>query len=512
MAGRSYIAIDLKSFYASVECADRGLDPLGVNLVVADESRTEKTICLAVSPSLKQYGIAGRARLFEVIERVKEVNAERKKRAPGGKFVGESFVDRVVKSEPGMELSFITAVPRMRRYMEVSRKIYGIYLRYVAPEDIHVYSVDEVFMDVTAYLRTYGLTPHDLAVRMIREVLKETGITATAGIGTNLYLSKIAMDIEAKHVPADADGVRIAELSEETYRSHLWGHLPLTDFWRIGRGTARTLQRYGIFTMGDLAAFSLENEALLYKLFGVNAELLIDHAWGYESCTMADIHAYRPKDSSLSVGQVLSSAYGAEKGKLVMKEMTDALTLDLVARHLVTDQVVLTVCYDSENLRDPDRKAHYQGPVVLDHYGRATPKEAHGSRNLNGFTSSGSEILRAAEVLFEEIVNPFLLIRRMFVVFGHVLPEGSPGTKGKPEQLSLFSLPEAPGHEVQGTCPDFSGRKEETGPDGGKERRLQETVLSVRSRYGKNALLRGMNFLPGATQKERNEQVGGHKG
>ncbi len=515
MAGRNYIAIDLKSFYASVECADRGLDPLGVNLVVADESRTEKTICLAVSPSLKQYGIPGRARLFEVIERVKEINADRKKRAPDGQFYGQSFVDRVLKSDPGMELAFITAVPRMRRYMEISRKIYGIYLRYVAPEDIHVYSVDEVFMDVTAYLHTYGLTPRELAMKMIREVLSETGITATAGIGSNLYLAKIAMDIEAKHVSPDADGVRIAELDETTYRSHLWGHMPLTDFWRIGRGTARTLQRYGVFTMGDLAAFSLENERLLYKLFGVNAELLIDHAWGYEPCTMADVHAYRPKDRSLSVGQVLASPYSAEKAELVMKEMADSLVLDLVAKHLVTDQVVLTVCYDHENLKDPNRRAHYKGPVILDFFGREAPKEAHGSRNLGGFTSSGMRIMDAVKALFEEIVDPFLLVRRMFVVFSHVLPEGCEETRPLPEQLTLFSLLDGTGAETGDRKDGNDGKNgnETAGPEeSGKERRLQKTILSVRNRYGKNAILRGMDFLEGATARERNEQVGGHKG
>lgn len=491
MAERTYIAIDLKSFYASVECVDRGLDPLGVNLVVADESRTEKTICLAVSPSLKRYGIPGRARLFEVVEQVKEINASRLQKAPGRRFTGESFVDRMLKDDPGLALSYIVAVPRMKRYMDMSAKICGIYLNYVAPEDLHVYSVDEVFMDVTAYLGTYALTPRELAMKMIREVLAVTGITATAGIGTNLYLAKVAMDVEAKHVPPDADGVRIAELDEMTYRKHLWGHMPLTDFWRIGRGISRTLGRYGIFTMGDLAEFSLKNEELLYKLFGVNAELLIDHAWGFESCTMADIRAFRPEQNSLSSGQVLASAYSKEQGKLIVKEMADSLALQLAERGLATDQIVLTVCYDTGNLIDPVRRKAYHGPVVRDYYGREVPKEAHGSRNLGGFTSSSRRILEAVSVLYEEITDPALTVRRFFVVLAHVLPEGSPETKEDGGQLSFF--PETP-------------------PAENREKRLQSAVLAVRERYGKNALLRGMNYLPGATARERNGQVGGHRG
>ena len=515
MAERTYIAIDLKSFYASVECADRGLDPLGVNLVVADESRTDKTICLAVSPSLKQYGIPGRARLFEVIEQVREINALRLKNAPGGKFTGESFVDRILKDEPGLKLSYIVAVPRMKRYMEVSAKICGIYLKYVAAEDLHVYSVDEVFMDVTAYLRTYALTPRELAMKMIREVLAATGITATAGIGTNLYLAKVAMDVEAKHVPPDADGVRIAELTERTYREHLWTHMPLTDFWRVGRGISRTLQRYGIFTMGDLADFSLKNEELLYKLFGVNAELLIDHAWGYEPCTMADIHAFRPEQSSLSSGQVLAEPYSKEQGKLIVKEMADSLALQLAEKRLVTNQVIVTVCYDAENLTDPEKRRNYHGPVVRDFYGREAPKEAHGSRNLGGFTSSSRRIPEAAAELYEEITDPALSVRRFFVVCAHVLPEGSPDTRPQNTQFSLLS-----DFGPNGTGPVFGANsadsfvREDPGTQASeqKEKRLQNAVLSVRARYGKNALLRGMDYLPGATARERNEQVGGHRG
>lgn len=515
MAERVYIAIDLKSFYASVECSDRGLDPLGVNLVVADESRTEKTICLAVSPSLKQYGIPGRARLFEVIERVKEINARRLRYTSSGKFRGASYVDRVLKNDPDTELSYIVARPRMRRYMEVSRKIYGIYLRYVAPEDLHVYSVDEVFIEATAYLGTYGLTPREFTAKLIREVLSETGITATAGIGSNLYLAKVAMDIEAKHVKADSDGVRIAELSVGSYRSHLWSHMPLTDFWRVGKGTEKTLRRYGVFTMGDLARFSLENESLLYKLFGINAELLIDHAWGYEPCTMADIHAFRPEQSSLSSGQVLSTPYSAEKGKLIVKEMTDLLVLSMIEKHLVTDQVVLTVCYDIENLSDPERRKQYKGPVVTDRYGRKTPKEAHGSKNLGGYTSSTKRILDAVVSLYDEIVDPALSVRRFYVVVAHIVPEYSEKAKREPEQMSLFSgfleKSEQDGERIEETAA-FVKRKPEEAEEAGKEKRLQKAILSVQQRYGKNALLRGMNLLEGATARERNGQVGGHKG
>lgn len=487
-SGRTYIAIDLKSFYASVECVERGLDPLTTNLVVADASRTEKTICLAVSPSLKAYGIPGRARLFEVVQRVKEVNRGRKE---------------------DDKLEYITAVPRMALYMDYSTRIFNIYLRYVSEEDVHVYSVDEVFIDVTDYLRLYNTTAHDLCMQMIHDVLNETGITATAGIGTNLYLCKIAMDIVAKHMPADDKGVRIAELNEMSYRQLLWDHRPLTDFWRIGHGIAKKLEANGLNTMGDVARCSIGaandyyNEDLLYKLFGINAELIIDHAWGWECCTMKQIKSYRPESNSLSNGQVLTHPYEFDKARIVVWEMTDALILELVNRHLLTDQIVLTVGYDIDNLTDPARRDSYKGEVKKDHYGRLVPKAAHGSINLPKYTSSSNTILEYAMKLFDRIVDENLLVRRMYVVANHVKTEKTVARENEFTQMDLFS--------------DFGintsdSKTEEPDPEAEeKERRLQEAMLKIKQKYGKNAILKGANLQEGATAMERNKQIGGHK-
>lgn len=488
-----YIAIDLKSFYASVECVARGLDPLDANLVVADLSRTEKTICLAVSPSLKSFGIAGRARLFEVIQRVGEVNSLRKSRLRGKGFTGKSCSFRELQRRPDMELDYIAAPPRMAEYIRVSTQIYEIYLRYIAPEDIHVYSVDEVFIDVSRYLKTYRMTAQELARAMIRDVLAETGITATAGVGTNLYLCKIAMDIVAKRMAPDENGVRIAELDEQSYREKLWAHRPITDFWRIGGGYSRSLARYGMYTMGDVARMSLVNEDLLYKLFGVNAELLIDHAWGYEPCTMQDIKAYRPRSKSLSLGQVLSTPYDFEKARLIIQEMSDSLVLDLVRKGLLTDQMVLTVGYDISNLSDKSRRESYKGEVKADYYGRLVPKQAHGSENIGCFCSSTKKITEAVLRLFDRVVDPDLLVRRMYIVANHTVPESELDASQKSEQLSLFSAQ-----------PEQDKTKK-------RERDIQLTILRLRKRYGKNAVLKGMNFKEGATAIERNRQIGGHR-
>lgn len=482
MDQRTYIAIDLKSFYASVECVARGLDPLSTNLVVADSSRTEKTICLAVSPSLKSYGISGRARLFEVVQRVREVNTQRRFRS--GRTLTEGEYDNSrIQADPTLALDYIVAPPRMKMYMEVSSRVYATYLKYVSADDIHVYSIDEVFMDVTAYLKSYRCTAHELAMRMIRDVLKTTGITATAGIGTNMYLAKIAMDIEAKHSVADADGVRIAELDETSYRRKYWDHTPLTDFWRVGKGLAAKLKENGMYTMGDVALMSERNEERLFRLFGVNAELLIDHAWGWEPCTIAQIKAYKPSSSSISVGQVLTGPYEATKAMTVVKEMADSLSLDLVDKKLACDQIVLTVGYDIECLTG---RSNYSGPVVKDYYGRSVPKPAHGSINLKNPTSSTEEIVAATVVLFRKIVDPALLVRRMYVVANNTVPEDS--IEGI--QLDLF---------------------EEPRQDMEKERKRQEAILSIKKKFGKNAILKGISFEEGATQKERNAQVGGHK-
>ncbi len=488
-----YISIDLKSFYASVECMERGLDPLTTNLVVADASRTEKTICLAVSPSLKAWGIPGRARLFEVVQRVKEVNRERLRKAPGHRFRGQS-ISAVELSDPSLELAFETAVPRMKKYMEISAKIYSIYLRYVAPEDIHVYSIDEVMIDGSAYLGTYHMTARELARKMIREVLKETGITAAAGIGTNLYLAKVAMDIVAKHVEADADGVRIAELDEMSYRRLLWSHRPLTDFWRVGRGYAKKLEELGLFTMGDVARCSVRNEEVLYRTFGINAELLIDHAWGWEPCTMALIKAYRPESSSFSSGQVLQSAYDFEKARVVVHEMADAAALDLVEKKMVTDQIVLTVGYDIESAAD------YQGELTTDRYGRKVPKHAHGTANLGRMTSSSRVIDEAVLKLYDSVTDPSLKVRRITIEVNHVIREEDVPEKETYTQMDLFTDYEA-----------LEREKEEESEKLSKERSLQEAMLSIRNKYGKNSILKGINLKEGATGIQRNRQIGGHR-
>lgn len=503
---RTYIAIDLKSFYASVECIDRGRNPLTTNLVVADKSRTEKTICLAVSPSLKQYGVPGRARLFEVVQKVKEANLSRKEKAQGHKFIGKSDDDEVLRESPEYEIDYIAAPPRMAKYMEVSTQIYHVYLKYIAPEDIHVYSIDEVFMDVTDYLNTYQMTAEQLAMTMIKDVLQQTGITATAGIGTNLYLAKIAMDIVAKHVEADENGVRIAKLDEMSYRRLLWGHRPLTDFWRVGRGYAKKLEEAGLYTMGDVARCSLgrssdyHNEDLLYKLFGVNAELLIDHAWGWEPCQMEHIKAYKPESSSLGAGQVLQCPYTFEKARLVAREMTDALALDLLDKRLVTDQLVLTVGYDIENLSDPERRRKYKGAVTRDRYGRSVPKHAHGTENLKEQTSSAALLLEGISRLYDRIVDRNLLIRRITLSANHVIDEKDVEKKQEYQQLDLFTDYEA---ERKKQAKEEAERE--------KERRVQEAVLDIKKKFGKNAVLKGMNLQEGATAKERNAQIGGHK-
>lgn len=501
MKERTYIAIDLKSFYASVECRERGLDPMDTNLVVADESRTDKTICLAVTPSLKSYGISGRGRLFEVKQRVKEANAGRRHDAPGRKLEGSSHFFSELQANPELAIDFIIAPPRMAYYMEYSTRIYEVYMKYIAPEDIVVYSIDEVFMDVTDYLNTYKLSPHDLAMKIILDVLETTGITATAGIGTNLFLCKVAMDIVAKHIPADANGVRIAELDEMSYRKTLWAHQPLTDFWRVGRGIAKKLEENGMFTMGDVARCSVHDEDKLYKLFGKNAELLIDHAWGWEPTTIEAIKAYRPSTNSLGSGQVLHQPYEPDKAKLVLREMADLLVLDLVDKGLVTDQIVVTVGYDIENLTDPERSKKYHGAIVKDHYGRQIPKHAHGTANLDGHTSSTKKIMCAVSELFDRIIDKNLLVRRLNIVANHVLPEAdAPKKNAGFEQLDLFT--------------DYAAlevKQEQERAELEREKKMQQAMLTIKKKFGKNAILKGMNLEEGATAKDRNAQIGGHK-
>ena len=497
---RTFIAIDLKSMYASVECVARGLDPLTTNLVVADVSRTEKTICLAVTPSLKAYGIGGRARLFEVVQRLREVNYERQMKSPSRRLTGKSVSDIELKEHPDWAVDYIAAPPRMAHYIDVSSKIYGIYLKYIAPEDIHVYSIDEVFMDVTDYLKSYKKTAHELAMTMIRDVLSQTGITATAGIGTNMYLCKVAMDIVAKKAPADKDGVRIAELDEMSYRKQLWDYRPITKFWRVGKGIAEKLAMYGIDTMGKVARQSVKNEELLYRLFGVNAELLIDHAWGWEPCTMDMVKAYKPENNSFSNGQVLQSAYDFRKARVVVQEMAENMALDLVSKRLVTDQIILTVGYDRESLTNPDIRARYHGEVTTDYYGRQVPKHAHGTANLSRKTSSTKLITEAIVDLFDRIVNKDLLVRRLNLTVNHVVNEEEANRRTTPTQLDLFTDYE-----------ELARQQEAEKAELDKERRIQEAQLAIKQRFGKNAILRGLNFEEGATAKERNEQIGGHK-
>ncbi len=503
---RTYIAIDLKSFYASVECRERKRNPLTTNLVVADASRTEKTICLAVSPSLKSYGIPGRARLFEVVQKVSEANNSRRWKAPNRTFTGTSDDSTQLNVNPALEIGYIVAPPQMALYMDYSTRIYSIYLKYVAPEDIFPYSIDEVFIDATDYLNTYHMTGRELAMTMIQDVLDTTGITATAGIGTNMYLSKIAMDIVAKHIEPDKDGVRIAELDEMSYRRELWSHRPITDFWRVGRGYAKKLEEYGLCTMGDVARCSigkpdeLYNEELLYELFGVNAELLIDHAWGYEPCTMELVKAYKPETNSVSSGQVLHCPYDYDKARLIVKEMTDQMVLDLVDKGLVTDQIVLTVGYDIENLTDRNRSRNYKGAVTIDHYGRKVPKHAHGTTNLKRQTSSTKLITEAVMELYDRIVDRNLLVRRINITANKLVDEDTAGRNSTYEQLDLFT--------------DYKTKKENEAKEEealAREKRMQKAMLDIKKKFGKNAILKGMNLEEGATAKNRNGQIGGHK-
>ena len=503
---KTYIAIDLKSFYASVECRERNRDPLTTNLVVADPSRTEKTICLAVSPSLKKYGLSGRARLFEVIQKVKAANNIRKIKAPNHVFCGSSDDSLALQKNPSLKIDYIIAPPRMARYMEYSTKIYNIYLKYIAPEDIHIYSIDEVFIDVTHYLSTYNMTARELAMTMIQDILSTTGITATAGIGTNLYLCKIAMDIVAKHIEPDKNGVRIAELDEMSYRRLLWNHRPITDFWRVGRGYSKKLEKIGLYTMGDIARCSIGkptdyyNEELLYKLFGINAELLIDHAWGYEPCTMEDVKAYKPETNSISSGQVLHCPYEFDKARLVVKEMTDLMVLDLVDKGLVTNQIVLTIGYDIENITDKNRSQSYKGTVTTNYYGKKVPKPAHGTTNLPKQTSSTTLITNAVMELYDKIVNKKLLIRRINIVANKLVDEHSVKNANKYEQLDLFT-----DYEV------LQKQREKENAESEREKRMQNTILDIKKKFGKNAILKGMNLQEGATAKDRNNQIGGHK-
>lgn len=505
---RIYAAIDLKSFYASVECIERGLDPLNTNLVVADESRTEKTICLAVSPTLKAYGISGRARLFEVVQRLAQVNARRRLDAPGRTLTGRSWFDDELKADPALEVDYIVAPPRMAHYIARSTEVYNVYLKYIAPEDIHVYSIDEVMIDLTGYLKTYGMTPRQLVKTMIADVLATTGLTAAGGLGTNLYLCKVAMDIGAKHVAPDADGVRIAELDEASYRRTLWTHRPLTDFWRVGRGYARKLEAHGLYTMGDIARCSLggpqdrNNAELLYRLFGVNAELLIDHAWGWEPCTMADIKAYKPQTNSVGTGQILPEPYPADQARLVVREMAESLALGLVDKGLVTDQLVLTVGYDRQNLTDPDRRRAYHGPVTRDAYGRPVPKHAHGTARLPRASSSGRRIVEAVLALFDRIIDPALLVRRLNLTACQVVTEARAAEvrAADVEQLDLFT--------------DYAARARRQADEEKadlREKHIQHAVLDIQKKFGKNAILKGMDLQEGATARERNETIGGHK-
>lgn len=501
MNERIYMAIDLKSFYASVECVARRLDPLTTNLVVADASRSHKTICLAVSPALKKYGIPGRARLFEVIEQVKKINYQRAKLIRGD-FINASFDELELQKNPRLKLSFLAVKPRMAYYRECSKEIYNIYLKYLSPEDIHVYSIDEVFIDATSYLKTYGLTAKEFAKKLILDIYKTTKITATAGIGTNLYLCKVAMDIVAKHIEPDQDGICIAYLDEMTYRQKLWHHQPITDFWRVGKGYQKKLYQEGLYTMGDIARCSLGkedeyyNEDLLYDLFGINAELLIDHAWGYEPCTMKDIKAYKPEHNSIGVGQVLDHPYNFEMGKLIVKEMLDSLTLDLVEKNLVTNQIVITIGYDKENVA----KGKFQGTVTIDRYGRKIPKHCHGTINLKSYSASTKLITQSVMEFYDKKVDRKLTIKRVSIFANRVVDQSQIEKQPTVEQLDLFT---------DYNQLDKQRKKEKIELE--KEKRLQEATLKIKQKYGKNALLKGMDFQEGATAKERNGMIGGHK-
>lgn len=496
MEKRYYVAIDLKSFYASVECIERGLDPLKTNLVVADNSRTEKTICLAVSPSLKSYGIPGRPRLYEVVQTIQRANAKRKRANQNKEFESKSYFIEELKNNTRLEIDYIVAPPRMAYYIEYSTKIYNIYLKYFSHDDIHVYSIDEVFIDITTYLSTYKMKPYDLVKMVLQDILNETNITATAGIGTNLYLAKIAMDIVAKHIDKDKDGVCIAELDEVSYREKLWEHRPLRDFWRVGKGYTNKLEAIGVYTMGDIAKLSMENEDVLYNLFGKNAELLIDHAWGIEPCTMKDIKSYRPSVNSLSSGQVLQNPHDYKQARLVVFEMVDALVLDIVEKKLVTDQVVITVGYDIENLTNPEIRARYTGEITTDVYGRRIPKHGHGTINLDEHTSSSKKVLEASMKLFDRIINKDLLVRRITIVFNRVIDEEKANKEVK--QLNLFDIMD---EDVENQKSEFYD----------KEKKIQSVLLSIKNKHGKNAVLKGYNLVEGSTAKDRNSKIGGHK-
>ena len=495
-----YASIDLKSFYASVECQERNLNPLTTNLVVADSTRTEKTICLAVSPSLKQYGIGGRARLFEVIQKLKEINKERKFQNKISHFIGKSYDNNELKNNPKLEVSYIIAPPRMAYYMKYSTEIYNIYLKYIAPEDIYVYSIDEVFCDLTKYLKLYKLTPEELITKMIVDVYNATGITATAGIGTNMYLCKVAMDILAKHIKPNKEGVRIARLDEKSYRKYLWSHKPLTDFWRVGKGYANKLKEYNIYTMGDIARCSIYNEELLYKLFGINAELLIDHSWGYEPTTIKDIKSYKPSAKSLCSGQVLLCSYDYEKTKIVIKEMAESISLDLVKKKYVTDQLVLHIDYDIECLNNLEIKKHYNGEIVKDRYGRSVPKPAHGTIRLKDKTSSTKLIIEGFLKLYDTIINKRMLIKKINIYVANLSNEDNIEEKQKIKQFDLFTNYE----EIE-----YHEKTEKENLE--KEKKVQETIIYLRNKFGKNAILKGINIEEGSTAKERNSQIGGHK-
>ena len=493
-----YIAIDLKSFYASVECIERGLDPMTTNLVVADGTRTDKTICLAVSPSLKSYGVPGRPRLFEVISKIKEVNALRRWSAPNRRLIGATYDNRILLEDPRLAVDYIVAPPRMALYIDYSTRIYQVYLKYFSPDDIHVYSIDEVFIDTTHYLKSYRKSARELAEAVLKDILATTGITATVGIGTNMYLAKVAMDIVAKRMTPDEHGARIAELDEMSYRRILWEHRPLTDFWRVGRGYSRKLESHGIYTMGDVALTSVENEDLLYKLFGINAELLIDHAWGWECCTIADIKAYKPMSKSLSSGQVLQCPYTVDGGRLIVREMCDLLVLDMVDKGVATNQITLTVGYDVDSLKNPSKP--YLGEVTVDHYGRAVPKHAHGSRNFDRHTSSTEEIMSRLIELYDRIINPDLLIRRINISVNNLVKESERNKSKSAEQLDFFT--------------DYTQREEDERNENqryAREKMRQNAVISIRKKYGGNAIIRGMNLEEGATTIVRNKQIGGHK-
>ena len=495
-----YMCIDLKSFYASVECIERGLDPLNTNLVVADESRTEKTVCLAITPSLKQYGLGGRARLFEVVQKVKNINYERRKNNNYKKFNSKSYLDSELKKDKTLELDFIIAPPQMKKYMKYSTNIYSIYLKYLAPEDIFVYSIDEVFCDITNYLNMYQMTPKELVSKIIQDVYDTTGITATAGIGTNMYLAKVCMNIVAKHSEPNEIGVRIAEIDEMSYRELLWNHKPLTSFWRVGKGIANKLEKNGLYTMGDIARCSLNNENLLYKLFGVNAELLIDHAWGWEPTTIEDVKAYKPERNSISSGQVLHSPYKYEKAKLIVREMIDLLSLDLTDKHLVTKQLVLDIGYDIENLTNPTIRRLYDGEITIDSYGREVPKHSHGTINLDYNTSSTKVLSKKCIELYDRIVNKNLLIRKINITACNVINENKAKNEVVFEQLNLFCSTNDSEQNIE------EKKKQE------EDNKLQHTLINIKNKYGKNSILKGMNLEEGATTIDRNNQVGGHKG